>query len=160
MSNSRVEDELAISRVIQEVARAYDLMKHEEILPRVFEPKARQHYYIMGNFLDFSMPQGIAIVKAYHDRCHATQHLVAPPVIVFDGDTARTESPVHAVHVQIRHDGSRSTWILGGYYHDTLVKHPEGWRIRERICYCTHEIGEFLQDVRLFPSLPDYREPA
>lgn len=158
MPDPRLQDQLAITHTIQQIARAYDLKRHEEILPQVFEPDARQHYYLMGQFVDFSMPGGIAAVKRYHDRCYATQHVVSPPVIEFDGDLARTTSAVHAIHVQIRHDGTSQSWILGGYYHDVLARHGDGWRIRERVAKATHESGEFLDDVRLFPTLPSYEE--
>ena len=43
MTNSRLQDELAITRTIQLVARAYDHKRHRELLPQVFEENARQH---------------------------------------------------------------------------------------------------------------------
>lgn len=159
MSYAQLSDLLAITRTIQQIARAYDLKRHDEILPQVFEPGAKQHYYLMGHFVDFSMPGGIELLKHYHDRCYATQHVVSPPVVDFDGEIARATSAVHAIHVQIRHDGSSQSWILGGYYHDILARHAGGWRIRERVAKGTHESGEFLQDVRLFPTLPSYEKP-
>jgi hypothetical protein len=159
MSDARLSDHLAITRTIQQIARAYDLKRHDELLPQAFEPDAKQHYYFLGKFVDFSMPGGIALVKHYHDRCWATQHVVSPPVIDFAGDLARTTSAVHAIHVQVRHDGTRQSWILGGYYHDVLARHGDTWRIRERVAKATHESGEFLDDVRLFPTLPSYEVP-
>lgn len=159
MSDPRVEDQLAITRQIQQIARAYDHKRHEELLPHIFEENAKQHYYILGQFVDFSMPRAVEVVKGYHDRCYATQHVVSPPVIDFDGDMARSTSAVHAVHVQIRHDGIRNNWLLGGYYHDLWVRRSDDWRIRERVARATYETGVFLQDVRLFPTLPDYDAP-
>ncbi len=158
MPDTRLSDQLEITRVIQQIARAYDLKRHDEILPQVFEAGAKQHYYLMGHFVDFSMPGGIALLKHYHDRCYATQHVVSPPVIDFDGELARTTSAVHAIHVQVRHDGTQQSWILGGYYHDILARQGGVWRIRERVAKGTHESGEFLEDVRLFPTLPSYEE--
>ena len=106
------------------------------------------------------MPGGIEVAMSYHDRCYATQHLVSPPVIEFDSEVqARTTSTVHAVHVQILKDGTRSNWILGGYYHDLLVRHPSGWRIRERTAYGTYEEGRFHEDAQVFPVLVDYQKP-
>ncbi|TDU32702.1 SnoaL-like protein [Panacagrimonas perspica] len=161
MANIRPEDELAITRTIQLVARAYDHKRHRELLPRAFEENARQHYYLLGQFVEFSMPAGVDVAMSYHERCYATQHLVSPPVIEsFDGDVARTTSTVHAVHVQILKDGTRANWILGGYYHDTLVRHPEGWRIRERTAVGTYEEGRFHEDAQAFAQLPDYTRPA
>ena len=157
---SRVEDQLAIAHTIQLVARAYDHKRHRELLPKAFEDNARQHYYLLGQFVEFSMPAGIEVAMGYHERCYATQHLVSAPDIEFEGnDTARTTSTVHAVHVQILQDGTRANWILGGYYHDLLVRHPEGWRIRERTAIGTYEQGQFHMDARVFPTLADYTKP-
>lgn len=158
MSDARVSDQLAITRTIQQVARAYDQKRHRELLPKIFVENAKQHYYLLGRFIDFSLPAGIDLLVYYHTRCYATQHLVAPPVIEFEGaDVARTESPVHAVHVQLRQDGGRANWVLGGYYHDVLQRDGDQWRIREREARVTYESGSFLEDVRLFPELADYR---
>ena len=55
MSYAQLSDLLAITRTIQQIARAYDLKRHDEILPQVFEPGAKQHYYLMGHFVDFGM---------------------------------------------------------------------------------------------------------
>jgi hypothetical protein len=154
---ARVEDTLAITRTIQLVARAYDQKRHRELLPRLFVEKAKQHYFLIGRFIDFSLPGGIDLLEYYHCRCYATQHLVAPPTIEFAGrDLARTESPVHAVHVQVHHDGARSNWLLGGYYHDLMVREGDGWRIRDRVARVTYENGTFVEDVRLFPTLANY----
>lgn len=161
MSSPSIEDELAITRTIQLVARAYDHKRHRELLPKVFEQNARQHYYLLGQFVEFSMPGGIDVAMSYHERCYATQHLVSPPVIEFesDGDVAHATSTVHAVHVQILQDGTRANWILGGYYHDLLVRHPDGWRIRERTAIGTYEEGQFFEDAQVFPTLADYTKP-
>lgn len=161
MPDARAQDQLAITHSIQQVARAYDQKRHRELLPQVFVENARQHYYLLGRFIDFSLPGGIDLLVYYHARCYATQHLVAPPVIEFEGsDVARSESPVHAVHVQIRLDGSRANWILGGYYHDVLQREGSVWRIREREARVTYESGSFLEEVRLFPTLADYQRPV
>ncbi|MEM1138834.1 MAG: nuclear transport factor 2 family protein [Pseudomonadota bacterium] len=153
------QDILAITEVIQQIARAYDLKRHRELLPQVMEPDARQKYYILGQFVDMSMPEGMETLLTYHDVCYACQHLVAPPAVELNGDLAKTTSPVHAVHVQIRDDGSRNNWILGAYYHDTIVRRGSTWRLQERTCMVTYESGEFLTSgVRRYPTLPDYTQ--
>ena len=161
MPDTRIEDTLAITRTIQLVARAYDHKRHRELLPTLYVEKARQHYWLLGHFIDFSFPEGIDRLVHYHERCWATQHLVASPTIEFEGsDLARVESPVHAVHVQVHHDGRRTNWLLGGYYLDVMLRQSDGsWVIREREAHVTYESGEFVEDVRLFPTLADYRAP-
>ena len=58
MRDPNLEDQLAITRAIQQIARAYDLKRHHEILPEIFEANAKQHYYLMGKFVDFRCPAG------------------------------------------------------------------------------------------------------
>ena len=59
MSDEQLSDHFAITRTIQLIARAYDLKQHDVLLPLAFEPDAKQHYYFLGRFVDFSMPGGI-----------------------------------------------------------------------------------------------------
>ena len=151
------EDRLAIIHVIQQVARAFDEKMHDALLPKCFDEQARILYRLRGRLLDFSMPVGISRFKHFHDRCYWTQHLVSPHIVEIDGDQARASTPVHAVHVQIRDDGTRSNWLIAAVYHDQLARGPSGWRIRERTVPCPYVEGDFLENgVRLFPTLPSY----
>jgi len=153
----RLEDQLAITHVIQQVARAFDEKLHESLLPKSFTADAKILYRLRGQLIDFSMPAGVALFKRYHDLCYWTQHLVSPHLLSLTGDEARASTPVHAVHVQIRDDGSRNHWLIGAVYHDELVRGPEGWRIRERSVSCPYVEGDFLgSGVKVFATLPDY----
>lgn len=152
----RPEDQLAIVHVIQQVARAFDEKMHDELLPKCFDENASILYRLRGVRIDFSMPQGLAQFKYFHDRCYWTQHLVSPHVVECDGDRARATTPVHAVHLQIRNDGSHNHWVIAAVYHDELVRRPGGWRIARRKALCPYVEGDFLEHgVRLFPKLPD-----
>ena len=155
-------DQAAITRVIQQVARAFDEKRHDELLPQVFLDGASVTYFLSGAVTDFSIPAGIARFKAFHERCWWTQHLVGPSVIDLDGDTAQASSSVIATHVQIREDGSRNVWVVAASYFDDLVRTADGWRIRSRRAPCMHEDGAFeAEGVRLYPALPDvFRQGA
>ena len=151
------EDRLAIIHVIQQVARAFDEKMHDDLLPKCFDEQARILYRLRGRLLDFSMPGGVARFKHFHDRCYWTQHLVSPHIVEIDGDRARASTPVHAVHVQIRDDGTRSNWLIAAVYHDQLARDSSGWRIMERTVPCPYVEGDLLENgVRLFPTLPSY----
>ena len=150
-------DHIAIMHVIQQVARGFDEKLHDTLLPKAFTDKAKILYRLRGQLIDFSLPQGLAMFKHYHDRCYWTQHLVSPHVVSIDGDSARACTPVHAVHVQIRDDGTHSNWIIGATYHDDLVRLSDGWRIQSRTALCPYVEGDFLESgIRLFPTLPAY----
>jgi hypothetical protein len=151
------EDRVAIAHVIQQVARAFDEKMHDALLPECFEEQARILYRLRGRSIDFSMPGGLERFKFYHDRCYWTQHLVSPHIVEIAGDRAHASTPVHAVHVQIRDDGTRNHWLIAAVYHDELARGPRGWRIRSRTVPCPYVEGDFLEaGVRLFPALPSY----
>src|SRR5215471_11287688 len=124
-----IEDRLAIAHVIQQVARAFDEKMHDALLPKCFDEHARILYHLRGKVLDFSMPGGLALFKFFHDRCYWTQHLVSPHIVSIDGDTAHASTPVHAVHLQIRDDGSHNHWVIAAVYHDEMIRRRGGWRI-------------------------------
>jgi hypothetical protein len=152
----KLEDHLAIVHVIQQVARAFDEKLHDELLPKAFDDGATIFYRLRGTRIDFSMPNGLARFKYFHERCYWTQHHVSPHVVSIDGETARASTPVHADHQQIRNDGSHNHWVIAAVYHDELVRRPEGWRIRKRMALCPYVEGDFLvEGVRVFPTLPD-----
>ncbi len=150
------EDRLSITHTIQEVARAFDEKLHHELLPQVFTDAASVLYRLRGQRIDFSMPDGPGKVKYFHDLCYWTQHLVSPQIISIDGDKAVARTPVHALHLQIRNDGTHNQWVIGAVYHDELVRQDKQWRIARRVALCPYVEGDFLTDgVKSFPSLPD-----
>jgi hypothetical protein len=155
--NQSLQDRLEITHIIQQAARAFDEKLHDELLPKTFLDDAQILYHLRGNLIDFSMPKGIELFKHYHDRCYWTQHLVSPHIVELAADQARASTPVHAVHVQIREDGSRNNWLIGAVYHDELVRHDGEWRIQKRTVPCPYVEGDFLESgVRLFATLPSY----
>jgi hypothetical protein len=155
------EDKFAIIHNIQEVARAFDEKLHHELLPQVFTDNASVLYRLRGQRIDFSMPDGAAKVKYFHDLCYWTQHLVSPQIISIDGDQASARTPVHALHLQVRNDGTHNQWVIGAVYHDELVRQDEHWRIAKRVALCPYVEGDFLTDgVKSFPSLPDLDHDA
>ena len=156
MSDSRSIDRLDIAHTIQEVARAFDEKLHHEVLPQVFTDDASILYRLRGQRIDFSMPEGPGRVKSFHDLCYWTQHLVSPQILSIDGNRASTRTPVHALHLQIRNDGSHNQWVIGAVYHDELERQDGTWRIAKRLALCPYVEGDFLTEgVKAFPRMPD-----
>lgn len=149
-------DQLAIMHTIQEVARAFDEKLHDALLPKVFTDKASILYRLRGKRIDMSMPDGLEVFKFFHVGCYWTQHLVSPHVLSIDGDRAKARTPVHALHLQIRDDGSHNHWVIGAVYHDELVRQGGMWRIDKRLALCPYVEGDYLTEgVRKYPTLPD-----
>jgi ketosteroid isomerase-like protein len=62
----------------------------------------------------------------------ASQHLLGSMTVDVDGNTAHARCYFHAQHVR---EGARGgdLYTIAGTYADTLVRTPDGWRIRERV---------------------------
>jgi ketosteroid isomerase-like protein len=69
-----------------------------------------------------------------------TQHLVANHRITVDGDTATCRCYLQAQHTRYGHPGGEN-FILAGWYEDTLVRTPDGWRISFRRLVTTWQEG-------------------
>ncbi len=155
-ASHELQDHLDITRVIQQVARAFDEKLHDDLLPKAFTDDATIVYTLRGRSMDCSMPGGLDTFKYFHDRCYWTQHLVSPHVVAIDGDTARASTPVHAVHLQVRDDGSHNHWVIAAVYQDELVRDGDQWRISNRKAICPYVEGDFLAEgVRVYTELPD-----
>lgn len=154
--STELEDRAAVADVIHEVARLYDEKRHAD-LNAIFTDDAEILYRYRGQRIDFSPPDGYKILKSFHDLCYFTQHLVSPHVLSVEGDRATARSPVHALHLQIRNDGSQNYWVIGATYSDEFQRVDGRWRMRKRLCVCPWIEGEFLSEgVRAYPTLPDY----
>lgn len=62
----------------------------------------------------------------------ATQHLTTQFEVELSGDTASLHSYYIATHVW-RQKLSDPLFVMGGFYEDSLVRTPVGWRIRDRL---------------------------
>ena len=64
-------------------------------------------------------------------RFDVTQHLVGNQQVHLDGDSATCRTQLQAQHVKLGTPGG-DTFIVGGIYHDEMVRTADGWRIRHR----------------------------
>ena len=100
-----------------------------DALAGVFTPDAVAHYGALGS------PRGVpaiaGLVSATIGSLDATQHLVGNVTVAVDGDAATADCYLLAQHVRDGTPGG-DTYLLGGSYHDELVRTPEGWRIAQR----------------------------
>jgi 3-phenylpropionate/cinnamic acid dioxygenase small subunit len=89
---------------------------------------------VHADYGDIGVWDGVDAIATWMERTHAampaTNHMITNIAVELDGDRARATSYVHAV-LAITPDSSQFVDAVGSY-HDTLVRTPDGWRIRER----------------------------
>lgn len=121
-------DERSIIRLVVRYCRAVDDRDYAA-LRDVFAPDATA---CLGGDDVVGVEAIIDRCRRTLDPCDATQHLVGGHLVDVDGDTATAECDLQAQHVRKRTEGG-SRFMLGGRYHDRLVRTPAGWRITHRV---------------------------
>lgn len=142
LSAQALSDHVEIEQVLQRYAHALDA-KDYALLDRVFTPDAITDYALglqdIGNRTTYGVMR--PLFEGVCNLCFFTSHFISPPLVELEGDTATAGTRVIATHGFERKTGETGTWVVIGFYRDTLVRTPDGWRIRERHFVGQHEIG-------------------
>ena len=77
---------------------------------------------------------------AFHDPFDSTQHTMSTHVVAVDGDRAHSFCNGGWRLVRKAADGN-PLWDGTGWYDDTLLRTPGGWRIARRVCRITWWTG-------------------
>ncbi len=130
-SQQELSDRIEIQDLITDYSYAVDTHSWDD-LDAIFTPDAS---------LDFTATGGEAgdlpAIKEWFDRVlnlfAGHQHLVATSKITIDGDTATARTLCHnPMWFQPDAAGEQAVMFVGLWYHDTLVRTPDGWRISAR----------------------------
>ncbi len=70
----------------------------------------------------------VASVRPLFMGLAATQHTMSNPIVEVDPDRAVCTMYMQAAHA-LDHGNDDAWFTIGGYYRDTLVRTPGGWRI-------------------------------
>lgn len=121
--------DLEIRRVLARYCRAVD-RGDIALLKSVYHPDATDdHGSFQGSGWDFAE----ALVPAMDASSLNSQHHVTNVLIELDGDAARVESYVLALHpVRDRETGSETHALAGGRYLDRFEKRDGEWKIADR----------------------------
>jgi 3-phenylpropionate/cinnamic acid dioxygenase small subunit len=142
LSAQALSDHVEIAQLLQRYAKALD-EKDYALLDRVFTPDAITNYELglqdIGNRTTYKVMR--PLFEGVCSVCWFTSHLISPPFVELEGDTATAGTRVIATHGFERKTGEKGTWIVIGAYRDTFVRTPDGWRIRERHFKGQHTIG-------------------
>ena len=109
-------------------------------LDDVFLPDTIVHYDVPGGTkkpwteMKEWLPRGLQMFRI-------TQHNMSNPVVTFDGDTAKSETYGHLIHVQHHQDDSTSIFTHYTIYTDQWEKVDGAWRIRARTLSNLHMNG-------------------
>ena len=144
LSAQMLSDHVEIAQVLQRYAKALD-DKNFALLDTVFTPDAVTNYDVggvegIGNRTNYAKMR--ALFESFCSVFWFTSHLISPPLVELAGDAATAETRLIATHGFERKTGEKGTWFVIGFYHDTLVRTADGWRIRERHFTGQHTIGE------------------
>jgi len=119
----------SIRETLFRYARGIDRKDAEEV-KRSFWPDSRVDFGIyQGSGVEFASLIGGWFTDGGVD---ITAHLIGNIIIVLDGDTANTESYLHAAH-RVKRDGSVIDCFVGARYQDRFERRNNEWRIAERV---------------------------
>jgi hypothetical protein len=141
-----LSDRLEIDDLLTRYATAVD-SREWMLLDTVFTPDAVLDYRSAGGIRG-SYPEVRTWLSEVLLLFTWTQHLVVNRAVTLDNGagTARSKSVFHNPNQMLVKE---EPWlfVVGGWYHDRLVRRPEGWRI-------THRVEETLWWDNPMPGLP------
>ncbi len=123
-----------------------------DLLDAVFTPDARLDYSSAGGVAG-PYPEVREWLAASVPQMEVMHHLVPNTTVEIDGDRARATSSFLDPNVRTEGEGTY-VFTVGGYYHDELVRTPEGWRIARRV------EETLFWDPPPFPGMPTRPGPA
>lgn len=123
-----------------------------DLFDRIFLPDAS----VVFTDTDESRWTDLAAFKRDFEACHttldATRHALSGHVVAVDGDSASAFT--HGSWQLIKRGTlGGDIWEGNGWYDDQLVRTPDGWRIKSRICRTIWWGG----NVRVIETVPGIR---
>ncbi|MGW4533594.1 nuclear transport factor 2 family protein [Nocardia sp. NPDC004340] len=108
-------------------------------LDTVFSPDVSADY--AGSEIASGRDNLAGMIRGYLDGCGPTQHLMGNESAAIDGETGTVTAKMRVHHIgQGRPD---LQYEVFGWYHATVRRGPEGWRIVSWRQEVTHELGTY-----------------
>ena len=129
-SLQEISDRLEIQDLFARYSFAID-ERDWDALDRVFTPDASIDYSETGGAKG-SLNEIKAWLPKALERFPAFQHMVATTKLDLEGDRASSRTILFNPMVHRNDAGENTTFFIGLWYRDTLVRTGDGWRIAER----------------------------
>lgn len=129
-SLQELSDRIEIQDLITDYSYAVDTHSWDD-LDAIFTPDASLDFTATGGECG-TLPEIKEWLANVLTMFAGHQHLVATSKIEIDGDTASARSICHNPMYLDEADGGQRLMFVGLWYHDVLVRTPDGWRISER----------------------------
>ncbi len=123
-------DRFEIDELLTRYATAID-NRDWALLDSVFAPDAVLDYRSAGGIAG-GREEVVAWLASVLPMFDCTQHLVVNRMVTFDASGARSKAAFLNPN-RLTVDGGAWLFTVGGWYHDRLVRRPEGWRILRRV---------------------------
>ncbi len=130
-------DIVTITQLVNLYGLAVDSQRWE-LFDRIFAAAVDADYGPASHWTD--REQFTADFAAFHDPFDSTQHTMSTHVVHVDGDRAHSFCNGGWRLVR-RAAGGDPLWDGTGWYDDTLLRTPVGWRITRRVCRITWWTG-------------------
>lgn len=130
LSQQEISDRLEITDVLLRYTHAVDSQNWDEFR-ECFTEDAFIDYTAMGG-IKGDVDAIVAFLQESMPRFVNYQHMIGPPLLHIDGDTATARSICHNPMVFDR-DGESGVFVCALWYVDQLRRTPAGWRMSERV---------------------------
>jgi 3-phenylpropionate/cinnamic acid dioxygenase small subunit len=130
LSPQEMSDRLEIQDLFTRYCFAID-DRDWDALDALFTPDAKIDYTATGGAAGPLGEIKLWLAEAL-GGCGMSQHMVALPLLTIDGDTAKSRMILFNPMMMGDGQGNETTFFVGVWYHDKLVRTADGWRISER----------------------------
>lgn len=130
LSQQEISDRLEITDVLLRYTHAVDT-QNWELFRECFTEDAFIDYTAMGG-KQGNVDEIVAFLQESMPGFVNYQHMIGPPLITLDGDTAAARSICHNPMVFDREDAS-GVFVCALWYVDQLRRTPTGWRMSQRV---------------------------
>lgn len=143
LSQQEISDRLEITDVLLRYSHAVDT-QNWDLYRQCFTEDAFIDYTAMGG-IKGNVDEIVAFLQKSMPRFVNYQHMIGPPLVQVEGDTAKARSICHNPMVFDR-DGASGVFVCALWYVDELRRTPDGWQMSQRVEERSH-VASYSSDA-------------